>query len=163
RVDEFIGGDPGDRGAEDDARDVAAGLGRLQAHGFEAAPDLRHVLDLDPVELDVLTVRDIGGAAGEVVRDVGDRAQLFGGELAAVDAVAHHQGLVRELMGLKCGRAAAVDSGPALSVQTPPAATSVKIVLGDRGESALGVDVLDSFADIEASVFVLIYLIFVQR
>src|SRR5699024_10272432 len=78
------GGDAGDGGAEADARDVAAGLGRLQTHGFEAAPDLGHVLDLDPVELDVLTVRDVSGAAGEVVRDVRDRPQLFGGEFAAV-------------------------------------------------------------------------------
>src|SRR5699024_5348186 len=121
------------------------------------------VLDLDPVELDVLTVRDVGGAAGEVVRDIGDRAQLFGGQLAAVDADAHHQVLVLELMGLKCRRAAAVDSGLALSVQAPPAETSVKIILGDRGESALGVDVLDPFADIEAIVFGLIDLVFVQR
>src|SRR5699024_8361252 len=99
----------------------------------------------------------------EVVRDVGDRAQLFGGEFAAVDADAHHQVLVLELMGLERRRAAAVDSGLALSVQAPPAETSVKIVLGDRGESALGVDVLDPFADIEAIVFGLIDLIFVQR
>src|SRR5699024_9753521 len=134
-----------------------------QAHGFEAAPDLGHVLDLDPVELDVLTVRDVGGAAGEVVRDVRDRPQLFGGEFAAVDADAHHQILVLELMGLEGRRATAVDSGFALSVQAPPAETSVKIIGGDRGESALGVDVLDPVADIEAVVLGLIDLIFVQR
>src|SRR5699024_1404573 len=99
----------------------------------------------------------------EVVRDVGDRAQLFGGEFAAVDADAHHQVLVLELMGLERRRAAAVDSGLALSVQAPPAETSVKIVLGDRGESALGVDVLDPFADIEAVVLGLFDLVFVQR
>src|SRR5699024_2343602 len=163
RVDELIGGDAGHRGAEDDARDVAAGLGRLQTHGFEAAPDLGHVLDLDPVELDVLTVRDVSGAAGEVVRDVRERAQLFGGEFAAVDADAHHQILVLELMGLEGRRAAAVDSGCALRVAAPPGGTCVKISGGDRGESALRADVLDPATDIEAVVLPLIDLIFVER
>src|SRR5699024_9819315 len=87
--------------------------------------------------------------------------QLFGGEFAAVDADAHHQILVLELMGLEGRRAAAVDSGLTLSVQPPPAETSVKIIGGDRGESALGVDVLDLVTDIEAVVLGLIDLIFV--
>src|SRR5699024_2883288 len=142
------GGDAGHRGAEDDARDVAASLGRLQTHGFEAAPDLGHVLDLDLMQLDVLTVRYVGGAAGDVVRGVRDRAQLFGGGVAGVHADADHQILVPELMGREGRRAAAVDSGLALSVQAPPAETSVKIIVGDRGESALGVDVLDPVTDI---------------
>jgi len=46
---------------KDDAGGVTAGLGRGQAHGFEALPDLRDVLDADPVVLHVLPVGEIGG------------------------------------------------------------------------------------------------------
>ena len=66
RVDDLVGGDAGHRRAEDDARAVAAGLGGGQADGLQPAPDLRHVLDPDPVQLDVLPVGDVGGVAGEV-------------------------------------------------------------------------------------------------
>ena len=76
RVDDLVGGDAGQRAAEDDARGVAAGLGGLQADRLEAAPDLGHVLDPDPVVLDVLPVADVGGAAGELGGDVGEDPQL---------------------------------------------------------------------------------------
>ena len=71
RVDDLVGRDAGERAAEDDARGVAARLGGLQADRLEAAPDLGHVLDADPVVLDVLPVADVGGAAGELVAEVG--------------------------------------------------------------------------------------------
>ena len=41
-------------------RGVAAGLGGGQADGLQPVPDLRHVLDPDPVQLDVLPVGDVG-------------------------------------------------------------------------------------------------------
>ena len=50
--------------------------------GLEAAPDLGHVLDADPVQLDVLPVGEVGGVAAELGRDAADHAQLLGGELA---------------------------------------------------------------------------------
>src|SRR5699024_9816299 len=59
RVDDLVGGDPGHRAAQHDAGAVAAGLHGGQAHLVEAAPDLRDVLDPDPVVLDVLTVGDV--------------------------------------------------------------------------------------------------------
>src|SRR5699024_8879685 len=90
RVDDLVGGDPGHRAAQHDAGAVAAGLHGGQAHLVEAAPDLRDVLDPDPVVLDVLTVGDVGGVAGELGRHPGDHAQLLGGQRAAVDAHAHH-------------------------------------------------------------------------
>ena len=42
------------------------------------------VLDADPVELDVLPVGDVGGVAGELSGDLGDRAQLAEVKSAAV-------------------------------------------------------------------------------
>ena len=42
-------GDPGDRAAQHDPGAVAARLGGLQADRLQPAPDLRHVLDPDPV------------------------------------------------------------------------------------------------------------------
>ena len=62
---------------EDDARAVTARFGGLEPDGFEALPDLRDVLDFDPVELNVLTVRQVGGVPAEFLRDTGDGAQLL--------------------------------------------------------------------------------------
>jgi hypothetical protein len=70
-VDDLVGGDPGHRGTEDHAWGVPAGLGGRQSHGLEQSPDLRHVLDADPVQLDVLTVGDVGGVPPEARRDLG--------------------------------------------------------------------------------------------
>src|SRR6478672_12841873 len=53
-VDDLVGGDARHGRAEDDARRVAAGLGRHETDGLEALPDRGDVLDADPVELDVL-------------------------------------------------------------------------------------------------------------
>ena len=50
----------------------------LQADRLEPAPDLRHVLDPDPVQLDVLPVGDVGGVPGELHRDLADHPQLLG-------------------------------------------------------------------------------------
>ena len=75
RVDDLVGRHAGDRAAEEAARGVAAGLGRLQADRLEAPPDLGHVLDADPVVLDVLPVGDVGGVAGEVGGDAAEDAQ----------------------------------------------------------------------------------------
>ena len=47
-----------------DARSVAAGLGRAQPDALQPPPDLGHVLDADPVQLDVLPVGDVGGVRG---------------------------------------------------------------------------------------------------
>ena len=104
RVDDLVGGDAGHGAAEDDARGVAARLRGLQADRLEAAPDLGHVLDADPVVLDVLPVGDVGGVPGEVVAEVGEHAQLARGEGAAVDAHPQHEVLVVELVRLERGR-----------------------------------------------------------
>ena len=74
-VDHLVERLAGQRRAQDDARAVAARLGGLQTDLVEAAPDLGHVLDLDPVVLDVLPVGDVGGVAGELGGDAAEGAQ----------------------------------------------------------------------------------------
>ena len=67
-VDDLVLGDAGDRGAEERPRRVAAGLGAVQPGVVELLPDRRHVLDPDPVELDVLPVGHVGGVPRELLR-----------------------------------------------------------------------------------------------
>ena len=162
-VDDLVRRDAGQRRPEDHPRDVAAGLGGLQPDGLEPAPDLGHVLDPHPVQLDVLPVGDVGGVAGELGRDVGDHPQLLGGERAAVDPHAEHEVLVLELVRLELGGAAAVDAGAALGVQPPPAQPSVQVVRADRRETLTAVDVLDPLAHVQAVVLGLEHLVGVQR
>jgi hypothetical protein len=80
-----------------------------------------HVLDPDPVQLDVLPVGDVGGVPGELRGDLRDHPQLLGRELAAVDADPQHEVLVVELVRLEDRGLAAVDAGAPLGVEAPPA------------------------------------------
>src|SRR5690606_36333575 len=98
RVDDLVVGDPGQRAADDGARDVAARLRRVEADRLERLPDGGDVLDADPVQLDVLPVGDVGGAAGVPGGDVGDGAQRPDVELPAVDPDPHHEVEVFELL-----------------------------------------------------------------
>ena len=109
-VDDLAGVDAGQRAAEDDPRGVAAGLGGGQADRFERVPDVGDVLDLDPVQLDVLPVGHVRRAARVPARDVGDDAQLVVGQLAAVDADPQHEVAVVEFLGLEHRGLAAVDA-----------------------------------------------------
>ena len=122
-----------------------------------------HVLDPHPVQLDVLPVGDVGGVAGVVARDLADDPQLLGREGAAVDPDAEHEVLVLELVRLERGGLAAVDPGLALGVEAPPAEPAVQVVVADRGEPLLAVDVLDAGAHVERVVLLLEALVGVQR
>ena len=130
---------------------------------FEPAPDFGHVLDPDPVQLDVLAVGEVGRVAGEVHGDLADDAQLLGGERTAVDPDAEHEVFVFELVRLKRGGLAAVDPGFALGVEAPPAEAAVQVGAVDRVEAVLGVDGLDTLADVEAVVFLFPGFVGVQR
>ena len=162
-VDELVGRDAGDRRAEHDARHVAARLGRAEADALEAAPDLGHVLDADPVELDVLAVGEVGGVAPELGRDARDHAELLGGQLPAVDAHAEHEVLVLELVRLEGRGPAAVDARLALRVEAPDPEASVQVGRVDRREPALRVDALDAVAHAQAVVDLLPLLVGVER
>ena len=162
-VEQLVGRDAGQRAAEDDAGGVAAGLGGLQADRLEAAPDLGHVLDADPVVLDVLPVADVGGAAGEVVAEVGEHPQLGQGQRPAVEAHPQHEVLVGQLGVVELRGAPAVDAGLALGVQPPPAEPAAEVLRRDGGEALLAVDLLDPLADVEAAVLLLPRLVGVER
>ena len=162
-VEDLVGGDAGERAAEDDARGVTARLGGLQADGLEAAPDLGHVLDPDPVVLDVLPVADVGRAAGELVAEVGEHPQLGQGEGATVEPHPQHEVLVGELGVVELRGAAAVDAGLALGVEPPPAEPAAEVLGRDGGEPLLGVDLLDALAHVEAAVLLLPRLVGVER
>src|SRR5204863_2873653 len=97
-IDDLVGADTGDRAAQDVAGHVATGLEAGQAHAFEPVPDLGHVLDPDPVELDVLPVGDVGKVPPVFLGDAGHGAQLLRGKLPAGDADAHHEKRVLDLL-----------------------------------------------------------------
>ena len=142
---------------------VAAGLEAGHPDVVEALPDLRDVLDLDPVVLDVLAVGDVGGAAGEVGADAAEGAQLGGVEQGAVAADAQHEELVVELLLLEHRGLAAVEARSALGVEAHPPEPAAQVGRVDRGEAALGVDVQDPGADVERVVVLLGLLVLVQR
>lgn len=154
-IDDLILGDARNRGAEDDTGNVAASLGGGQANAFKAAPDFRHILNADPVQLDVLAVRKVGRAAGEVHGNLADDAKLLGGQRTAVDAHAEHEVLVFELVRFKRCGLAAVDPGFALGVEAPPTETTVKVRAVDRIKALFGVDRLNPLTDVQPVVFLL--------
>ena len=85
-VEDLVGVDAGDRAAEDVAGRVPARLHRRDPDLLEQGPDLGHVSDPDPVQLDVLAGREVAVAvapdrmvlrpAGESVDDLTDPARL---------------------------------------------------------------------------------------
>ena len=143
-VDDLVLGHAGDRRAEERARRVAAGLERAQPGVVEALPDLRDVLDADPVVLDVLAVGDVGGVPGEVLADGAQRPHGGGRQQLAVGAHAEHEELVVELLLLEHRGLAAVEARGALGVEAHPAEPATQVGRVDRGEPALGVDVRGS-------------------
>ncbi len=142
---------------------VAAGLGAAQPGGVEPVPDLRHVLDPDPVELDVLAVGDVGGVTGEVDADAAEGTHGLARQQAAVGADAEHEVLVVQLLLLEHRGLAAVEAGSALGVEAHPPEPAAQVGRVDRGEAALGVDVEDAGPHVERVVVLLGLLVLVQR
>ena len=128
---------------------------RRQADGLQPPPDLRHVLDADPVVLDVLPVGDVGDAAAELVGDLADRPELLGVQLAAGDPDPEHEVAVLDVGVLQRPGAAAVDPRPALGVEPPPAESRAQVGRVDRVEALAGVALLDPGPDVEAVVVLL--------
>src|SRR6185437_10369097 len=96
-------------------------------------------------------------------RDLADGAQLGDVQDTAVDAYPQHEVLVVEFVGFKHRGLAAVDSGPTLRVQAPPAHTAAQVLPVDRVEAAVRVDVLDPGPHVQAVVVLLDLLVRVQR
>ena len=142
---------------------VTACLARRETHAFDRVEDPRHVLDADPVELDVLAVGHVRDVPPEALRDPGDRAELFAGQAARREADPHHEELVLELVRLRGRRPAPRDPLAALGVDAPPAEPSPQVVGPDGPETLLRVDVVDAVADLEGSGVPLRPLILVER
>lgn len=118
-VEDFIGEVAGQRAADDVARGVAAGELGDQADSLEAGENVGGVLDGEPVELDVLAGGDVAEAAGVLLGDEGDFAELRGGEEAVGDADAEHE--VAIAVGL-------------LLIEAEPAEAD-EVLIGDGGEA----------------------------
>jgi hypothetical protein len=163
RIDDFIGCDAGNRGAEDDSRAIATGFSGMQANRLEPAPDFRHVFDPDPVQLDILPIGDVGGVAGKVDGDLADDPELLGCQCTAIDPYPEHEVFVVQLRGLQGRGLSAVDSRAPLRVKPVPAEAPPQVGRIDRREAALRVDVLDPLTDQEGIVVFLGLLVGVER
>ena len=90
-VEQLLVVDAGDRAARDVADRVAAAAGRGEARGVEPVEDLRQRSELDPVQLDVLSGRQLAVAAAERVRDLPERAQAGRRDAAARELDPEHE------------------------------------------------------------------------
>ncbi len=91
RVDDLVGRDPGEMIGGDVAHDVAARLDRVHLHRRELGEDLGDVLELRPVELQVLACREVAIPAVVGARDVRELVQLRGGQQPVGDRDAQHR------------------------------------------------------------------------
>ena len=146
RIDDLVLGDAGNRGDQEPPGRVPAALDGGQPHRLQAPPQLGHAVDLHPVELDVLPVGDVGGAASEVVGDRAEHPQLLAAQAPTVQAHPLHEVAVGQFGDVQLGSAAAVDPLLALGVETPPAETAVEIVGCDALVAAGTVDAHDPVA-----------------
>jgi hypothetical protein len=131
RVEHLVRRDTGKGAAQDHTWRVPARLLRGQPNRIEPFEDSRDVLDADPMELYVLSVRDVGDVTPEPFARPRDRAELVARHLAAVDPDAHHEELVLELFGLRRTGALARHALFALRVQAVPSQARTKVLLAD--------------------------------
>ena len=90
-VEQLVGREPGDGAADDVADVVHPRLERHEPDLAELIEDLRHVVDPDPAELDLLSRGDVGDPAPDAVGDAADRAELRSAADPVRDADAHHE------------------------------------------------------------------------
>ena len=89
-VTDFVGIHPSEQAASDVARVVAAGAHRGQATPPELPHQMGQGLDGDPVELEVLSDSEVGHAAGVLLRQARNGAQLMGEEQPARKSDTNH-------------------------------------------------------------------------
>ena len=65
--------DPGEGASEEVPRGVAASFGRRQTDRLDLLPYRGHVLDADPMQLDVLAVGDVGNVPSVTLGHIRDR------------------------------------------------------------------------------------------
>ena len=164
RVDELVGRDAGDRRAEDHAGHVAARLGGAEPDRFEPAPDLGHVLDADPVQLDVLAVGQVGGARGRTR----SRCSPMTRSCSVVSwPPSMRTRSMKYSSSSSCGSRVAVlpPSMPGLRCVYRPHQRKrpCRSVGSIEAKPPCGVDVLDALADRQAAVGLLPLLVAVER
>src|SRR5208282_6252447 len=88
---DFIGVHSRDRTSGNISGDIAAGAGRVQAYFRERFEQVRQLLDRDPVQLNVLTHRDVGNSVSVAAGELGNGSQLFRTQQAVGDPDSHHE------------------------------------------------------------------------
>ena len=162
RVDDLVLCHARYRGPHDHARHIAARIPRVQSDGLELLPDRRHILDADPVQLDILAVRQVRRGAAVVTGDLPHRARLVRGALSAVETHARHEELVLQLK-IVLARVLTAQVLLALRVQTQPLETRVEILIRNRREPLLRVRVDHPLLHLEHRLNLLQLLVVVER
>ena len=101
-----------------------------EARAPQRVQHVRHVLDAQPVQLDVLADRDVGDAPRVPLREIGDRPNLVREQEAVRNADAGHK---------KRRRPAEGAPSVSLRVQAPPPEAQVEVVRRDGVEAVPGV------------------------
>ena len=91
RVDDFVLRDAREMICSDVAERVARGLDGVHLHRGELGEDVGHLLELRPVELQVLARREVTVAPVVAPADVGELAQLPGRQQPVRDRDAQHR------------------------------------------------------------------------
>ena len=155
RVDQLVPVDARERAADHVSPHVAAGLGEREADRVQLVEDDRHVLDPQPVELDVLAGRDVAHAAPVALRQAPDRPQLVGGDDAVRELDPQHEVPVgvlgrariagrRRLLGALGVDAVPAKEGEVVGLDGVEPQLGVAVDVGEHVEAVLpGLDVLD--------------------
>ncbi len=100
RVLQFICGDSGEviRGHVADA--VAARLNRVHFDGCQVCEDVGHILELGPVELDVLAGREVAVGAVIATRHLSQHAQLVGAQQPVRYGDAQHRRMALDVQSV---------------------------------------------------------------
>gem|GEM_PF-4960793 len=100
RVQVFVAGHPGKGFGGDVAHTVAGSLDGVHLHFGQALQDIRHLGQLDPVELQVLPGGEVAVAAVEVPGDAGQSTHLPGAEGAVGNRHPQHVGVLLHIQAV---------------------------------------------------------------
>ena len=125
------------RGAKNHARNIAAAQESRQANGIQLLPNRRHILNLNPMQLHVLAIREVRSAPRILLGNLTDRAQLFRGHHATIETNTQHKVLILQLgVGHSAGELAA-QVLLTLRIQAHPLKPGRKIFYGNRIKTLL--------------------------
>ena len=147
RIDDLVAGDAGERIARDVAHAIARRLDRVHLDLGELGQDLRHVLELRPVELQVLARREVTVAAVVAAGDVREGSQLGRREHAVRNGNPQHRCVLLDVQAvlktqrpeLVLGQLARQEPSRLIAELSDPAGDqrAVKIVVAVHGVSLM--------------------------